>query len=472
MPTEPDSQFFDLVRKYNRPGPRYTSYPPAPHFSADFRSDEFHACLRSRRSALRGSERETDKASGLSLYVHLPFCRSLCYYCGCHMVVTGRRERIDEYLDYLEREIDLIAGALGGSNAVSQLHWGGGTPTYLTPEQIRSLMTHLRARFDFAPDAELSLEGDPRGLTTEHLVAARESGFTRLSLGVQDFDERVQKAINREQSVEMVESATDAARALGYDGINYDLVYGLPHQNVESFARTVAEVLRLKPDRISLFSYAHVPWKKKHQKVIADDWLPSSAEKIQIFLDAQQTLTTTGRYRYIGMDHFALPGDPLVAALDAGTLQRNFQGYSTQGGADLVGFGVSAISRVDHVYAQNVLDLREYYAAVDAEQLATARGYRMSADDRLRDEVIARLMCGLRLDVSAIEHRFGIDFWTYFSDSLRELRNLESDGLVEVTPSSVEVTETGRFFLRNVAMAFDAYLTADISTGPRYSATV
>lgn len=479
MPVAIDSAFLELVEKYNRPGPRYTSYPPAPHFSVDFGADDFLAQLRERTS--RGSGRggvevaatpSARQTSELSLYVHLPFCRSLCYYCGCHMLVTARRERIDEYVQYLKLEIDLIAKELAEANTVVQLHWGGGTPTYLSPPQIGELMTHLRRRFDFAPKAEISLEADPRGLTTAHLQAARESGFTRLSLGVQDFDERVQKAINREQSIEMVESVTETARRLGFSGINYDLIYGLPHQSVAGFSETITQVLRLRPDRISLFSYAHVPWKKRHQRVIQEDSLPSSAEKTRIFLRAQQRLTVEAGYRYIGLDHFALPGDPLIEAMERGTLQRNFQGYSTHGGADLVGLGISAISRVGDAYAQNVLDLRDYYAALDLGRPATARGYRMTDDDLLRDEVIARLMCRHEIDVRPVEAGYEIDFWTYFADSLRELRDLEADGIVVLEPSSIRVTETGRFFIRNVAMAFDAHLMASTSATPRYSATV
>lgn len=456
------SSLFELVRKYNRPGPRYTSYPPAPHFTDEFGRNDYGAALRRSGRSVRG----------LSVYVHLPFCRSLCYYCGCHMVVTSRRERIAEYLRYLKKEIDLVAAHLGSSNEVVQLHWGGGTPTYLTPSQINELMTHLYRRFDVASDAELSLEGDPRGLTPAHLQAARESGFTRLSVGVQDCDARVQKAINREQSVEMVRSVTQTARDLGYVGVNYDLVYGLPHQSVASFSKTVDEVLRLDPDRISLFSYAHVPWKKKHQSVIHDDWLPTSDVKIRIFLEAQRMLTTEGGYRYIGMDHFARPSDPLVVALEEGTLQRNFQGYSTHAGTDLVGFGVSAISRVGQTYAQNILDLRDYFASLDADLLTTARGYRMTEDDVLRNEVISALMCRLHVEIGAIEKKFDIDFWTCFSDALSDLGEMESDGLVTLSTEAVTVTETGRFFIRNVAMAFDAYLKAGRAVRARYSKTV
>lgn len=460
---------FDLVQKYNRPGPRYTSYPPAPHFTKDFGADDFRAKLMQIRP---GDGAEDNGEGGLSIYVHLPFCRSLCFYCGCHMLVTGRAERIEEYLRYLKMEVDLVASLVDPSNRVVQVHWGGGTPTYLAPGQIVGLMDHLRSRFEFASDAEISIEGDPRGLKASHLEAARMAGFTRLSLGVQDFDPRVQQAVNREQSVEMVREATETARDLGFDGVSYDLIYGLPHQTVESFSETVREVLALAPDRISLFGYAHVPWKKKHQRVIRDDWLPSSSEKIQIFLEAERMLTAQGGYRYIGMDHFAKPGDPLLKALDEGTLQRNFQGYSTHAGTDLVGFGVSSISRVLDAYAQNVLDLRDYYDSLEAETLPTARGYRMTRDDRIREAVISKLMCNLSLDVPAVERRFEIDFWTYFEDALRDLDAMASDGLVEFEPDAVRVTETGRFFIRNVAMAFDAYLKTSAAKRPMYSTTV
>lgn len=462
MPAVGDHQLlFKLAQKYNRPGPRYTSYPPAPHFSDEFGAKDFASSL---------SNLNAD--GGLSLYAHLPFCRSLCYYCGCHMVITHRPERIERYLGYLRGEIELVADRIGGSRGVAQLHWGGGTPTYLSPLQISRLTSHIGRHFEFLPEAEISLEADPRGLTVEHLRAAREAGFNRLSLGVQDFDARVQKAINREQSVELVAEATAAARRIGFEGVNFDLVYGLPHQSLESFSRTVAQVIEMKPDRISLFSYAHVPWKKKHQKVILDEWLPSARVKLQIFLETVETLTRDGGYRYIGMDHFARPEDALARAADAGTLQRNFQGYSTQAGADLIGLGVSSISRVGNAYSQNVLGLPEYYGRIEDGRLAAWRGYPMTKDDQVRGRVISSIMCALSVDVTAVEREFEIDFWKYFARSLRDLRDLEDDGLVALRPEVVHVTETGRFFIRNVAMAFDAYLTAAPEQGPIYSKTV
>ncbi len=465
----------ELVRKYNRPGPRYTSYPPAPIFDEQFSSAEYLsklARLRLPRTIGEGEPpHDRQHRHGLSLYLHLPFCKSLCYYCGCHMVVTQNRDRIAEYLTYLKREIDLVASHIGDDNRVVQVHWGGGTPTYLNPVQLGSLMRHLRERFIFDEDAEIALEADPRGMTASHLQAAREAGFNRISMGVQDFDAAVQKAINRVQPQELVENVTAAARRLGFEGISFDLIYGLPHQTVESFMRTIDEVVRIAPDRISLFSYAHVPWKKKHQQVIADDSLPTSEVKMKILVETVSRLTELGGYRYIGMDHFAREEDPLTSALDAGTLQRNFQGYSTHAGTDLLGFGVSAISQVDDAYAQNHLDFPSYYRAIDEGEPPTAKGYRLSLDDRLRRYIIMRLMCDLTLEIGDVERHFGIDFWTRFTRELRELKMLENDELVEIGTRSIRITPRGRLLIRNVAMVFDAYSRPGHGAG-RYSQTV
>lgn len=464
-----------LVSKYNRPGPRYTSYPPAPLFDAAFSSGDFAsklARLRLPRTIGDGAPPGTSRSRhAISLYVHLPFCRSLCYYCGCHMVVTHKKSRVEEYLEYLKREIDLAAAHIGDGTRVVQVHWGGGTPTYLDPAQISSLMRHLQDRFVLADDAEISIEADPRGLTTAHLQAAREAGFNRISMGVQDFDESVQEAINRIQPRELVEEATSAARRIGFESVSFDLIYGLPHQTLESFLRTVDDVIHIAPDRIALFSYAHVPWKKKHQQVIRDEWLPESDTKIRILVDTVARLTDGGGYRYIGMDHFALEGDPITAALDAGTLQRNFQGYSTHAGSDLIGFGVSAISQIDDAYAQNHLDFPSYYASIDAGELPTSKGYRLTAEDRLRRYVIMRLMCELTLDIKDVERHFGIDFRTHFAAELRELRPLQEDGLVEIGTSSIGVMPLGRYFIRNVVMVFDAHLKPG-QGAPCYSQTV
>ncbi len=452
-----------LVQKYNRPGPRYTSYPPAPHFRAGFSPE--------RAAALLQADNQRPDLEPLSLYVHLPFCRSLCYYCGCHMIVTHRPEKIARYLDYLTREIALVSQWVAPGRPVVQLHWGGGTPTYLTPDQIVALMKVLHQHFDFAPNAEIGIEADPRGLTRAHLEAARAAGFNRISFGVQDLDPVVQQAINRIQPYEQVAEVTRWARELGFESISYDLIYGLPHQHLKQFERTIRQVIALGPDRISLFSYAHVPWKKKHQRLIREEWLPRPAEKLQLFLRAVELLTTEGGYRYIGMDHFARPEDPLSRALDEGTLQRNFQGYSTHGGTELYAFGISAINQLRDAYVQNVLTLPEYYAALEEERLPVGKGYLLTDEDRLRRHVIMSLMCHFRLNIPEVEQRFGIDFEVHFADALAQLREMEADGLVVHMPEAITVTELGRFFIRNVAMAFDAYLPA--ATGrPLYSQTV
>lgn len=453
-----------LVRKYNRPGPRYTSYPTAPHFHDGFGPDE---ALASIRRSNTGAGRED-----LSLYVHLPFCRSLCYYCGCHMMVTHRPEKIARYLEYLEREIEIVSREVASDRRVVQVHWGGGTPTYLAPEQIEGLMAVIRERFDVAAGAEVSIEADPRGLTEAHVEAARRAGFNRISFGVQDLDPEVQLAIGRVQPLEVVAQSTAWARQYGFDGISYDLIYGLPHQTVERFLRTVDEVITLAPDRISVFSYAHVPWLKKHQRAIDTDLLPSPEEKFQILLATTERLTGDGGYRYIGMDHFARPDDSLAAACDAGTMQRNFQGYSTHAGAELYGFGVSAISQHEDAYAQNEKDLVRYYDAIDGERLPVERGYRITEDDRLRRFVIMRLMSHFSLSIPLVEERFGIRFHETFAGALDALAPMVDDGLVTITPDRIAVTEAGRFFIRNVAMPFDAYLQQETPSRPTYSQTV
>lgn len=454
-----------LVQKYNRPGPRYTSYPTAPHFHEAFGPDDALATIRRSNADAGGGD--------LSLYVHLPFCRSLCYYCGCHMMVTHRPEKIARYLDYVEREIDLVSREVAPGRRVVQLHWGGGTPTFLAPEQIERLMGVLAHRFEIAPGAEVSIEADPRGLTEAHVEAARRAGFNRISFGVQDLDAEVQLAIGRIQPVEVVAQSAAWARQYGFDGISFDLIYGLPHQTVDRFMQTVDQVVEMAPDRVSVFSYAHVPWLKKHQTAIDTALLPSPEEKLRILLATTERLAQAGGYRYIGMDHFARPGDSLAAAADAGTMQRNFQGYSTHAGSELYGFGISAISQLADAYAQNEKGLPRYYAALDAGRLPAERGYRLTGDDRLRRFVIMRLMSHFALDIPAVEERFGIRFDETFADALAALAPMEADGLVTLTPRRIEVTETGRFFIRNVAMPFDAYLEQPgAAPRPKYSQTV
>ncbi len=440
----------DLIRRYNQSGPRYTSYPTAPHFTEDYGPSDFWADLTS-----DGAERP------LSLYLHLPFCRSLCYYCGCHMTVTRDRERIEKYLTALKQEIDLVARRLDSERPVVQIHWGGGTPSYLTAEQIQSLGEHLRDRFAIAPDAEISLEADPRTLTKDRLAAAASAGVNRLSVGVQDVNREVQEAINRIQSIEQIERVVEWGRRFDFDGINFDLIYGLPHQTHDCLERTLDVTTRLAPDRIALYSYAHVPSIKKHQRAIDEDALPDPEDKLRLFKRGLNRLTGPGGYRFIGMDHFARPNDPLAVAQDEGTLHRNFQGYSTRAGAEVVAFGVSGISQLDGAYAQNVKALPAYYDRIENERLGVYRGYRLTPDDRLRRHVIMQLMCHFHLDKVAVEERFGIDFDETFSDALEALKPMEADGLVTLAPHAVHVRPRGRLLVRNVAMAFDAYWQTD-----------
>jgi oxygen-independent coproporphyrinogen-3 oxidase len=457
----------DLLRTYNRSLPRYTSYPTAPHFAEDAGREVFWTEAQRSNAAADGPP--------LSLYLHLPFCRQLCYYCGCHMKVTHDPDRVAQYLRSLKHEIDLLAPHLAPDRPVTQVHWGGGTPTLLSPEQIRDLGRHLRSRFSVAPDAEMSIEADPRGLTEAHVAAARDVGFTRLSLGVQSLDRQVQEAINRVQPASLIRDAVRWARRHGVDSINLDLVYGLPHQTLDTFADTLATVTGLAPDRIALYSYAHVPSVLEHQRLIPEEALPEPAERLRLFKRALEALTGAdgeGAYRFIGMDHFAKPDDPLAVAQEEGTLWRNFQGYSTRAGADVYAFGVSGIHQLTDLYAQNTKSLRTYYDQLDRDALTVYRGYRLDADDRLRRHVIMQLMCNAHLEKRAVERRFGMDFDAYFADALRRLRPLEDDGLVRLRPDAIEVRPPGRLLLRNVASAFDAYLHEEAGDAPVHSTSV
>lgn len=439
----------EMLKCYDKPGPRYTSYPTAPRFSGDFGAAEF-------RGEIVKSNSE-DNSSDLSLYFHIPFCDTLCYFCGCTTIITRNRQRIDEYVDYLIKEIHLVAGLLNPQRKVAQLHWGGGTPTYLDPLQIKRLFAAIREHFDFTADAEVSVEIDPRELSEAHLDALQEVGFNRASLGVQDFSVTVQQAINRLQSEELTRRVFDGLRARNFESINLDLIYGLPFQTVASFEATLQRILDISPDRLAVFNYAHVPWMKKHQRVIDEKSLPNPATKLQILKSTIETLTSSG-YVYIGMDHFAKPDDELTKAFYDKKLHRNFQGYSTRPGCDLYAFGMSSISQVDDVYAQNVKDIPTYFRALDAGELATEKGYRLDADDRIRRHVITRLMCDFELDKRAIEERFGLQFDDYFKDALAQLEPMVFDGLVEQTEDKLVVTREGALLIRNVAMAFDAHL--------------
>ena len=449
----PITASIDLLRKYNIPGPRYTSYPPATHFSEGFDP----------------SGREAEGTPPLSLYFHLPFCSRQCLYCGCTNIVTADTSKSAEYLGYLERELRLRARRVAAGSRVVQLQLGGGTPTFFQPSEIARLGALVRENFPMAGSVEAGVEIDPRSLTPEKVQALREAGFNRASLGVQDTDPRVQKAIGRIQPLELVATANRWLRESGMESVNIDLVYGLPAQTVESFSRTLEEAIALDPDRLAVYSYAHIPWIKPFQKHL-EGLLPDAETKLRLLRTAIETLTGAG-YAYIGMDHFAKPGDSLARALRDGTLQRNFQGYSTHKGVELHGFGMSAISHAGGCYFQNQKALDGYYAALDAGRLPIARGYAMTADDRVRYHAIMRIMCDLFVDYDRLSDELGIDFRAYFRAEIDSLGDLEADGLVRREAGGLRVTPLGRLFVRVVAMRFDAYLRNERRAG-RYSQTV
>jgi oxygen-independent coproporphyrinogen-3 oxidase len=453
----------ELLKKYDRPGPRYTSYPPAPAFSKDFGPDDY-------KDAIIENNRE-NPTNVLSLYFHIPFCDTLCYFCGCNMLVTHNRATIRKYLDYLKREVEMVCEFLSSGRKVTQLHWGGGTPSYLNPDEIKELGDFINERFEFVDDPEVGVEIDPRGLTYEHMKAFREVGFNRISMGVQDFDPRVQKAVNRIQPEEITRQAIDWARELGFKSINLDLIYGLPFQTVESFEKTLDKVIELSPERLAVFNFAYVPWLKPHQRVIKKEDLPTPDVKLKILKMTIEKLTEAG-YVYIGMDHFAKPDDELAIAQREKTLYRNFQGYSTRAGADLYAFGMSAISQFQNIYAQNYKELKDYYSRIDEGKFPTAVGYRMSQDDIIRKHVIMRLMCDMELTKSEVEEKFNIKFDDYFADSIQKLNEFVEDGLVELSGDKIKVSLMGRLVIRNIAMCFDAYIDKIMKEKPIFSRTV
>jgi oxygen-independent coproporphyrinogen-3 oxidase len=453
----------DILKKFNQPGPRYTSYPTAPVFSPDFTPEDY-------KREIRETNAESSPTD-LSLYFHFPFCDTLCYFCGCNMMVTQKREHISEYNEYLKREIDLLVPLISEKRKVEQMHWGGGTPTYLTPDEIRDIGNYIKDRFDFADDIEASVEIDPRGLTRDHLQALRDVGFNRTSFGVQDFNPKVQEAVNRIQSEELTRQTVEWARELGFESVNLDLIYGLPHQTLETFEETVEKIIALSPDRIAVFNYAHVPWLKKHQVMINAEDLPSPDERLQILKMTIEKLMEAG-YEYIGMDHFAKPTDELAVAQKNGTLYRNFQGYSTKAGCDVYAFGLSAISQFQNIYAQNIKRLPDYYKRINEAEAATLVGYRMTEDDHIRKETIMQLMCNLEIDKRDIEAKFGIDFEDYFASDTPKLEVFIQDGLLENNKDKIKVTGSGILVIRNIAMCFDAYLEKMMKEKPVFSKTV
>ena len=451
----------EFLALYNRPGPRYTSYPTAPVWREDFGPDDLE----------RAYERAEAAGTPVSLYMHLPFCESLCLFCACNVVITKDHGVAPPYLATLKREIEHVGARVSRSRQVVQFHWGGGTPTYLTPAQMEDLFGFTAERFSFAPGAEIGIEVDPRVTTAEHLETLRRLGFNRLSMGIQDFDPEVQHAVKRVQPLEMTAGLIAHSRALGFESINVDLIYGLPYQTAARFARTVELVLALAPDRIALFSYAHVPWLRKQQGSFAAS-LPEGMEKFRIFSTAIERFLAAG-YVYIGMDHFSKPGDELAVAQRRRSLHRNFQGYTTKAGADLYGLGVSAISAIGSTYAQNHRELPRYAQAVDRCGLATMRGYRLSEDDRLRRAVITRLLCHAVIDKAEISREFGINFDEYFAPEVARLDPFLADRLTELGENEIRVTFLGRIFIRNLAMIFDPYLEKQrLAEQPLFSKTL
>jgi oxygen-independent coproporphyrinogen-3 oxidase len=439
----------ELISRYDLAGPRYTSYPTAPHFSEGFAEAETAAAIARSNAAGRP----------LSLYFHIPFCDTICYYCGCNKIVTANKSRARPYLDSLKQEIALRAAQFDRSRPVHQLHWGGGTPTYISDAEKRELMAATRAHFALLDDdsGEYSIEIHPGGTTPATLSVLREIGFNRLSMGIQDFDPTVQKAVNRFNSVAEVKALVDAARAERFHSLSMDLIYGLPHQSLASVSRTLEQVIALDPDRLSLFNYAHMPHLFKTQRQMDASALPDGAEKLRILEQAIALLTSAG-YVYIGMDHFAKPGDALAIAQQNGQLQRNFQGYATHGNCDLLAMGVSSISSIDNIFVQNYKDIPQYSAALAAGRAPSCKGLLLSRDDLIRQRVINQLICHFQLDFSALGAQLGIDFADYFSAALQQLQPMIDDGLIRRDPQHLTVTDDGRLLIRRICMAFDAYL--------------
>jgi len=441
----------ELVRRYDIPAPRYTSYPTAPVWAEEVAGPAYAEAL----------QRADQRPEPLSLYVHVPFCRERCSFCGCNVVISHRTTRADRYLDAVERELETVAERLPSRRTLSQIHWGGGTPTFLEEPQLERLWRAITSRFEVLPDAEVSVEVNPEVTSLEQLALLRSLGFNRLSMGVQDVDPGVQAAIRRHQPIEVTRTMLGAARSLGFRGINFDLIYGLPEQTPQSWARTLAQVLELRPDRAAVYGFAFLPELKPHQKRLQSFGIPRGAEKLELFRLAHEAFTGAG-YRQIGMDHFALPDDELSKAQAARSLTRNFQGYTVKAGTEVIAFGVSAISDVGGLYAQNAHLVSEYEATALAGELCTKRGFKLSAEDRRRREVISQLMCNFHVDL-------GEDGADHFAPELEKVRALQAEGLLEVRGTEIELTALGRVFVRNVVTVFDEYLNIG---GARFSRAV
>ncbi|WP_345879446.1 oxygen-independent coproporphyrinogen III oxidase [Shewanella algae] len=432
-----------MIEKYNYSGPRYTSYPTALEFDDSFTEGDL-------LSAIAGS-----KSDKLSLYIHIPFCAKLCYYCGCNKVITRHQHKADQYIEYLAAEI-VKRAPLFKHYTVTQMHWGGGTPTFLNPEQIIKLSSLLKSHFNFAEQGEYSIEVDPREIELSMLDALKEAGFNRISIGVQDFNKEVQVAVNREQDEDFIFALIKKAKEMGFVSTNVDLIYGLPHQTPETFAETIQRILDLSPDRLSVFNYAHLPARFAAQRKIKDEHLPSPQQKLDMLHQTIETLTGAG-YQYIGMDHFAKPDDELAKLQREGRLHRNFQGYTTQEECDLLGLGVSSISQIGDCYAQNQKDIRPYYEAIDEQGHALWKGCKLNRDDEIRRAVIKQLICHFELDMVKMEQQLGIQFEDYFAEDLKLLQTFIDDKLVNIENRQISISPTGRLLIRNICICFDVY---------------
>ena len=457
----------DLIRRYDKSGPRYTSYPTAIQFHEGFKQQDYKHWV----DWSNKQSREASSPQPLSLYFHLPFCDTVCYYCGCSKVVTKNREKASPYLQRLQREIEMQSRLFDSDRPVDQLHWGGGTPTFISHDEMTELMRVTRQFFNLHEDdtGEYSIEIDPREVTSETLALLRELGFNRMSLGVQDFDARVQKAVNRIQSEEKTLSVIQETKDLGFKSVSIDLIYGLPFQSVDSFRVTLDKVISADPDRLSIFNYAHLPEMFKPQRRISEADLPSAMEKMDILNQTIEQLNQAG-YVYIGMDHFAKPEDELAIAQRNESLYRNFQGYSTHADCDLVAMGITSIGKVGHCYSQNVKSLDDYYAIIDANELPVYRGIALNEDDLLRQKVITQLICHFNLDIQKIEEEFSIRFSDYFAHEISELQQFQSDELIQISDQGIRVMPVGRLLIRNICMVFDAYLKK--TEGQRFSKVI
>ncbi len=452
---------FNKFTKYSKPGPRYTSYPTALEFDEKFDTN-----------ALLAEFDKQDKKRPLSLYFHLPFCRSACYFCGCNVVFTSKDDKKERYIQYIEKELKILASHLDTSREVIQMHFGGGTPTFFTPEQLNHVITLIKETFsNFAKDAEISCEIDPRFFTPEHMQVLKKSGFNRISFGVQDFDPKVQEAVHRIQPYDVTKAAIDLARSNGIESVNVDLIYGLPYQTFDTFKKTLQMARSLDADRFAVFNYAHVPWLKKTMRKIDETTLPHPSVKLEILKYTIDYFTSEG-YKMVGMDHFAKPEDELFKAIEKGELHRNFQGYTTKGGADLIGVGLTSIGEGKDYYVQNYKDMKSYEAAIDEGRLPVERGIKLTKDDIIRNAVIMELMSNFKLNIPKVEKEFGIIFKEYFSDALASLKEFENADIVSINNKEIKASPTGEMLIRNISMAFDAYMLPTDENKKRFSKTI